>query len=282
MEKITLNEYKSRVNNFLKKVKEKLLVDCEENEIYQASSYFRNDLVNDLQKHLYSRVLKKYDNVRGFIETFNDNIASEDCEAKDFEYLSDGCFYKVCKYRLMENDEFEKVFTLTIVNSEDCLEFTFNIGMKSYFTSIEQELYDEWEKLSNLCFQRECRLELEFPFSKGDIIGVSGKPFQCYNQYYVYCNSSGKCISRDFFERLSVKDLFSYCENIDYKFFVPYYAKKVEACEDKVLNNLSKLISESSDEEIEELLGKFRRLPEEDWEEFDIRIQNVAREFEKV
>ena len=55
-----------------------------------SKPFFKGD---SIYKNKRETILK----LGGEIEIFNDNIASEDCDAKDFEYLSDGCYYKICK-----------------------------------------------------------------------------------------------------------------------------------------------------------------------------------------
>lgn len=270
---VSLDEYKEQVSSFFKNVREKLLIDCEDNEVYMVSNSFRDDVVSEYGADIYSSVFKKYENVEELIYRAEDNLEGN-FEDSD-EYLGDFCYWTINKYRLSKDGEYKKIFSLYQTFLNNFLEIYFNIDVENELTPIENEIYNEWLRLSGIYSPK--RAVIKFPYSKGDVLRISGHPYSNTDQYFIYYDT-GTAISRDYFGRLCVTSLFSYCGVVRYGTFVLCYLEKVDSCEDKALCNIRKMILSSCDKEIEKFIKQLHFSFEDDFEKFDKRIQKLEQQ----
>ena len=157
------------------------------------------------------------------------------------------------------------------------LEIYFNSDMVDAFTPIEKEVYNDWLRLSGI-YSKE-RVTIKFPYAKGDILKISGYPYQNNSQYYICYDENGNAISRDYFDRLCVKRLFSNCNVVRYGIFVPCYLEKVDSCEDRALCNIRKMILSSNDTEIKKVVEMLHHSLEDDFEAYDKRVQEIEQHF---
>ena len=191
------------------------------------------------------------------------------------EYLGDFCYWTINKYRLSSDGEYERIFSIYQTFLNNILKIYFNIDMESELTSIEKEVYNEWLRLSGI-YSKE-RAVIKFPYSKGDILKISGCPYQNNNQYFIYYDD-GIAISRDYFDRLCATRLFSHCDVVRYGVFVPLYLEKIDLCGYKTLNNIRKMILSSTDEEIRKFVKLLHHSFEDDFEAFDKRVQELEQQ----
>lgn len=270
---VSLDEYKEQVSSFFKNVKQKLLIDCEDNEVYTVQNSFRDDIASEYGADVYSSVFKKYENVEELIYRAEDNLEGN-FEDSD-EYLGDFCYWTINKYRLSEDGEYKKIFSIYQTFLNNILEIYFNIDAENELTPIEKEVYSEWLRLSGIYSPQ--RVVIKFPYSKGDVLQISGHPYSNINQYFIYYDS-GAAISRDYFGRLCVTSLFTYCDVVRYGYFVPRYLEVVDSCKDKALCNIRKMLLSTETKEIEKLIKQLHFSLEDGFEEFDIRVQKLEQQ----
>ncbi|MBQ3125033.1 MAG: hypothetical protein IJC09_06425 [Clostridia bacterium] len=270
---VSLDEYKEQVSSFFKTVKEKLLIDCEDNEVYTVSNSFRNDIVSEYGADIYSSVFKQYENAEELIYRAEDNLEGN-FEDSD-EYLGEFCYWTINKYRLSGDGEYKRIFSIYQTFLNNILEIYFNIDIESELTPIEKEVYNEWLRLSGIYSPQ--RAIINFPYSKGDVLQISGHPYSNINQYFIYYDR-GTAISRDYFDRLCVTSLFTYCDVVRYGYFVPRYLEVVDSCEDKALCNIRKMLLSAETKEIEEFIKQLHFSLEDGFEEFDKRVQKLEQQ----
>ena len=257
---VSLDEYKEQVSSFFKTVKENLLIDCEDNEVYTVSNSFRNDIASEYSADVYSSVFKKYENVEELIYRAEDNLEGN-FEDSD-EYLGDFCYWTINKYRLSSDGEYKRIFSIYQTFLNNILEIYFNIDIENELTLIEKEVYNEWLRLSGIYSPQ--RAIIKFPYSN-------------INQYFIYYDA-GTAISRDYFGRLCVTSLFTYCDIARYGHFVPRYLEVVDSCEDKALCNIRKMLLIAETKEIEKFIEQLHFSLEDGFEEFDMRVQKLEQQ----
>ena len=270
---VSLDEYKEQVYSFFKNVKEKLLIDCEDNEVYTVQNSFRDDIASEYGADVYGSVFKKYENVEELIYRAEDNLEGN-FEDSD-EYLGDFCYWTINKYRLSSDGEYKRIFSIYQTFLNNILEIYFNIDIEDELTSIEKEVYNEWLRLSGIYSPQ--RAVIKFPYSKADVLRVSGHPYSNINQYFIYYDA-GTAISRDSFGRLCVTSLFTYCDIARYGHFVPRYLEVVDSCEDKALCNIRKMLLTAETKEIEKFIEQLHFSLEDGFEEFDMRVQKLEQQ----
>ena len=271
---LTLEEYKNEVCRFWSKVTDELLTDCTVNEIYKVETVFRNDIVAKHNPHACSSVFKTYQSLEEFISyceyCLDDELEYIDEDAEEF------CCWEITKYRLSEDEEYRKIFTLHRRFSGGYMEVYFNILAEGILTADETDIYNDWLRLSG-SFSRT-RVDIKFPFSKGDILKISGHPYKATDQYYVCCDENGNAISRNYFNKLCTKRIFSHTDIAGYSFFVPCHIEKVNTCDDKALFALHNYLSNPDSGVIEKLIESLNRPIYEKIDEYIKRAAEIEKQ----
>jgi len=241
-DKISLDKYMENVKEFWKQVKEKLMVDAKDNEVYQVYNICRK---NFLKYNIeYSGVFKQINSIYKLIYRAWDNSLSE-LEDVD-EDIDDICYWSINKYRLTDG-EYEQIFRLN-QSSNEYLDFEFNYKIQSFGNEDEKILYKEWNALNST-------KGINFDFQCGDIIQVSAMPIyaQENKEYFIYHKDDG-VFKRDFCGELRYGSISRSNSQYGFRSFVPCYIKKVQVSDDETFNKLSKIIGENSDMENKKII----------------------------
>lgn len=232
---ISLDEYMQSVSKFWEKVRELLLIDARDDEVYHVYNICRKEyLKNNIE---YSGVFKQVSSIYDMIYRAYDNSLSE-LEDVD-EDMDDICYWQISKYRIVEN-EYERVFSLSRT-SEQNLDFDFNYKIQDFGNEVEKTMFDEWLNLDSAKM-------IDLPYKCGDIILVMSKPMyaQEYKEYFVYHKDDG-VFKRDSYGELRYGSISRSNSQYGFRSFVPCHIKKIQSCEDEVINKLSRIIRKNND-----------------------------------
>ena len=243
---ISYEEYKECVNEFWEKVKENLLVNANDDEIYHVYNTYRDDVNGKYDLGSYSGLYRKIERAFDMILRADDNNGDIDDIEED---LCDIYYWSIDKYRITEG-EYERIFKIDLVGRTGFFGIEFCSNFLKHATGPEGEVYAMWRKLYG--WPGGARVKIRLPYKKGDILKVNNKPYSNMPDYYVYLENEN-VFKRHSFNVLSYQNLFSDGSMIGYYGFLPCHIEVVPACPDKLFNKIAHIVRENSDEEIDEM-----------------------------
>jgi len=283
--RITLDEYKKMTRAFWEIAEEKLLVDARENEFYHVYNTCRKDL-DGKYNVLYSGMYKSIDKAREMIYRANDNNYGDLDDVE--EELCDIYWWSIDKYRLTDENEYERIFHINQYDTSGLFGIEFHYKFAEYATTTEKVVYEEWEKLNG--WSALNRFNIEFPYTKGDLLRVDNKPYSNTPDYYVYLEN-GLVFKKDTFGALSYQNIFSDGGAVGFYSFLPCHIEKVHSCSDKLFDKLACMIREKGDSVVEEIKNQLKEGRNEDFIDYMNRIceyeyelvtgEKVVKEFQK-
>ncbi len=259
-------EYIKNVSSFWGKIKDLLLTDAKDDEVYHAYNICRKEFLK--YNIEYCGVFKQVGSIHNMIYRAWDNSLSE-LEDID-EDIDDICCWSINKYRLV-GGEYEQIFRLSQSSSNEYLDFEFNYKIQSFGNEDEKTLYKEWNALNSA-------IGIKFDFECGDIIQVSGMPMyaQENKEYFVYHRDNG-VFKRDSYGEIRYGSIYRSNSQYGFRSFVPCHIKKVQSSEDEVFNKLSKIISENSDIENKKIIDALTIREKDSFFEHSDRAKELER-----
>jgi len=279
-ERITLEQYKNRTDTFWKNVKEKLLVDANEGEIYRVYNNYRDDVHGKYGLFVYSRLYRKISSINELIAFGNKGIYDELEDFEENESPNDLFYWSIEKYRLID-DEYERIYKIDLTSEYNLFgiaftpEFLTEAKGKNYATAPEWELYVEWEFLCG--WLSIGRNNIEYSYSRGDILKVDSRPYSSADIYFVYMDD-GKVLKKDFYDRLVYEELFYDINLIGCYGFLPCHIEVVSSCTDELFDKLSFVVRNDS-KKLEEILDQLRQKDDEEFFDYKNRVLDYEKEF---
>lgn len=171
--RITLDELRDRVELFLKKAKDSVLVDCNEKELYSVENVFRKGTYEGNALELKKGLFKNYKDVNAQILNYSfDYIESNDCTDKS---LKDFMFFVVKKYTLDYHNKYNEICSMIFNTDAELIDIKFSSRFEEWCCDDEQlAVYKEW-KMLNSDMKNQDELFLETP-KYGEILKFSMKP----------------------------------------------------------------------------------------------------------
>lgn len=225
----TYEEYQNERVELLEAIKDSFLSDDDKKSVYMVRSKFcpgMSDMDNVSTKYPFSQASDALNYVRENKVNIGEN-------AKEFTW------WEITRYDLV-NEKYVIQYTLVLDIDCNVLELTYRYDDYDKFNDCQKAALDWYNQFSY--GKSKNKKVVKYPYSAGDIIRISNKPFENSYTYYVYTGYGSQTIREGYFDELAGLYHLSFMYHAGeyyHKIYKPEEIDVVESCPSDVLMKIS-------------------------------------------